>query len=101
MMKVKMMAEVECKSFAASNGYEIFVSLDMDEYLMPSTNDHTVIDELDSWFNATTRGVMMIPKLQFPPTPHILEPVNLLTIEAYQTRMKGDGRMNYYTSVCE
>eukprot|EP01036_Dinobryon_divergens_P030880 gene30880-40191_t len=99
MMRVKMMAEVECKAFASSHGYEIFVSLDMDEYLMPSSNDNTVMDELETWFNKTTRGVMMIPKFQFPPTPHILEPVNLLTIEAYQTRMRGESRMNYYTSV--
>jgi hypothetical protein len=101
MMRVKMMAEVECKAFAASNGYEIFVSLDMDEYLMPSSSGNTVMDELEEWFNKTTRGVMMIPKFQFPPTPHILEPINLLTIEAYQTRMRGESRMNYYTSVCE
>ena len=95
-----MMAEVECKNYATANGYEIFASLDMDEYLMPSNNKQLVIDELENWFNTTTRGVMMIPKLQFPPTPHILEPINLLTIEAYQTRMKAEGKMNYYTSVC-
>lgn len=99
MMKIKMMAEKQCKEYGMKNGYEIYASLDMDEYLMPSSPDMTVVDELDYWFNRTTRGVAMIPKYQFPPTPHILEPVNLLTIEAYQTKMKGEGKMNYYTSV--
>lgn len=95
-------------------------------------SDHwTVVDELAHWFNATTRGMVLIGKLNFPPTPHILEvplptppllamtsskyfssklwdvyypmsqPINLLTIEAFQTRMRGDGKMNYYTSVKE
>ena len=38
-------------------------------------------------------------KLNFPSSPHILEPINLLSIEAYQTRMKQPSKMNYYTSV--
>lgn len=38
-------------------------------------------------------------KLNFQSTPHILEPVNLLSIEAYQTRVKTASKMNYYTSV--
>lgn len=38
-------------------------------------------------------------KLNFPSSPHILEPINLLSIEAYQTRMKAPSKMNYYTSV--
>lgn len=101
MMRVKMMAEVQCKQKAVEWGYEVFVSVDMDEYLMPMSNSVTVMDDLVSWFNRTTRGVALIPKLQFPPTPHILEPINLLTIEAYQTRMREPGKMNYYTSVCK
>ena len=99
MMKVKMMAEVQCKQQAVKWGYEVFVSLDMDEYLMPTTNSITVMDELVHWFETTTRGMAMLSKLQFPPAPHILEPINLLTIEAYQTRMAEPGKMNYYTSV--
>ncbi len=101
MMKIKLMAEVRCKQEAVRRGYEIFVSVDMDEYVMPSRPDVTVMDELVAWFNQTTRGFALLDKLQFPPTPHILEPVNLLTIEAYQTRMTDASRMNYYTSVCK
>jgi hypothetical protein len=101
MMRIKMLAEVQCKKIAVEMGMEIFVSVDMDEFLMPSTNSVTVMDELVEWFNYTTRGFAMISKLQFPPVPHILEPVNLLTIEAYQTRMREPDRMNYYTTVCK
>ena len=42
---------------------------------------------------------MQLDKLQFPPVPHIQEPISLLTIEAYQTRVRANGRMNYYTGV--
>ena len=99
MMRLKMLAEVDCKRVAVEMGIDIFVSVDMDEYLAPSRNDITVMDELAEWFKSTTRGVCVISKLQFPPTPHILEPVHLLTIEAYQTRYPIPDRMNYYTSV--
>eukprot|EP01038_Epipyxis_sp_PR26KG_P015398 gene15398-20767_t len=99
MMRVKMMAEVDCKRTAVLMGYEIFASVDMDEFLMPTRNDQIVIDELAEWFNTTTRGMSMLTKLQFPSVPHILEPINLLTIEAYQTRMRDADKMNYYTSV--
>ena len=99
MMAIKFAAEIECKERAVKMGYEIFVSVDLDEYLMPSSPDVLVIDELVEWFNKTTRGMVLLPKLQFPATPHILEPVNLLTIEAYQSRMRAPNKMNYYNSV--
>ena len=53
-------------------GYEIFVSLDLDEYLVPGSSSKTVIDELVEWFSVTTRGVVAISKYQFSPVPHIL-----------------------------
>ena len=99
MMRVKMIAEVDCKRTAVEMGYEVFVSLDMDEYLFPSRNDLTAMDELVEWFNSTTRGFVLLDKYQFPPTPHLLEPIELLTIEAYQTRYPHPNKMNYYTSV--
>ena len=37
-------------------------------------------------------------KYNFQSTPHILEPINLLTIEAYQTRVKTLSLLNYYGS---
>ena len=99
MMRIKMLAEQDCKTTAVEMGIQIFVSLDMDEYLMPSGNTMTVMDELVGWFDQTTRGVAILNKFQFPPTPHILEPIHLLTIEAYQTRYPIEDKMNYYTSV--
>lgn len=99
MMKVKSLAEKECKEIAVKLGYEIFISVDLDEYMVPTNPAMTLMDELSQWFNKTTRGVYDAAKLNFPPTPHILEPVNLLTIEAFQTRMYDDGKMSYYTSV--
>lgn len=99
MMGMKMLAEVDCKRTAVEMGFEIFISLDMDEYVFPSRNDITLIDELVWWFNTTTRGFVLLEKLQFPPTPHLLEPIQLLTIEAYQTRYPHASKMNYYTSV--
>ena len=99
MMHVKLLAEMDCKQTAVDMGIEIFVSVDMDEYITPTDNKWTVMDELDRWFTDTTRGVAIIPKYQFPPTPHILEPIHLLTIEAYQTRNTHEDKMNYYSSV--
>lgn len=49
----------------------------------------------------TKRSSYCISKLNFQSTPHILEPINLLTMEAFQTRMKPNSKMNYYTSVAE
>ena len=99
MMRMKLLAEIECKRIAISLGIDIFVSLDLDEYLVPMNQSNTLIDELDEWFNATTRGVALLEKIQFPAVPHILEPINLLTIEAYQTKYPIEGKMNYYMTV--
>ena len=66
-MRIKFLAEIECKMRAIELGIEIFVSVDLDEYLMPTANDMLVIDELEAWFNKTTRGMAIISKLQFPP----------------------------------
>lgn len=98
-MRIKWLGEIMCKKFAIENGFEIFVSLDLDEYLLPSKPDITVVDELYQWFNTTKRGFALLSKMQFPPNPHLLEPINLLTIEAYQTRMATPDKMNYYFSV--
>lgn len=98
-MKIKMYAEIDCKAYAVKEGIEIFVSVDLDEYLVPISPSNTAMDELAYWFDKTTRGFMLLDKLNFAPTPHFLEPINLLTIEAFQTRYAQPGRMNYYTSV--
>ena len=99
MMVVKMQSEIMCKRRAVEWGYEVFVSIDIDEYIVPTKPTITVMDDLVNFFNVSTRGSVLLSKLQFPPTPHILEPINLLTIEAYQTRVSKPGKMNYYTNV--
>jgi hypothetical protein len=101
MMAVKLLAEAECKEIAVKMGIEIFVSLDLDEYLFPSVDSMTVMDQLANWFNVTTRGYVNIEKMNFPSTPHLQEPIGLLTIEAYQSRMNSPNRMNYYTGVSQ
>jgi hypothetical protein len=99
------------------------VSLDLDEYLFPPDSSYSEIlasssssssttasssslkflpstmDALYDWFISTKRHVLPISKLNFNPSPHMLEPINLLTIEAYQTRMKDANRMNYYKNI--
>jgi hypothetical protein len=99
MMTTKALLEVYCKLEAVKWGYSYFVSLDIDEYMIPKNPAVTIVDELHNWFEKTKRSIYCIGKLNFQSTPHILEPVNLLTIEAYQTRMKAQAKMNYYTSV--
>ena len=99
MMVVKMKSEILCKQRAVQMGYEVFVSIDIDEYVVPTDPAITLMDDFMNFFETTTRGSVLLTKLQFPPTPHTLEPVNLLTIEAYQTRMNEPGKMNYYTNV--
>lgn len=98
-MTVKALLERECKLQALRWGYLYFVSLDIDEYLVPNKEGETIVDELDNWFKSTKRSVYCIAKKNFQQSPHTLEPVNLLTIEAYQTRMPVISKMNYYMSV--
>ncbi|KAJ1436486.1 hypothetical protein B484DRAFT_428599 [Ochromonadaceae sp. CCMP2298] len=98
-MTVKALLEADCKQAALRWGYDFYVSLDIDEYLIPLTKGATIVDTLLQWANGTQRSVYCIPKYNYASTPHILEPVNLLTIEAYQSRMKQLAKMNYYTSV--
>lgn len=100
-MHIKFKSESICKQRAVDLGYEIFASLDIDEYIMPRDNNITVIDDLQRLFLSTGRSVIPMKKLNFNSIPHILEPINLLTIEAYQTRMLLPNKMNYYTTVLD
>lgn len=99
MMAIKSLLETECKLYGIQHGYNITISLDIDEYVIPRKGGETVVDELYSWMNSTGRSVYCMDKLNFQSTPHILEPVNLLTIEAYHSRMRHPRRMSYYTTV--
>lgn len=100
-MTMKALLEKECKLQAIAWGYKYFISLDIDEYVVPKKSGETIVDELEKFFNITGRAVYCIDKFNYQQTPHTLEPVNLLTIEAYHNRMKGAGKMNYYMSVAQ
>lgn len=98
-MATKALLETDCKFQAIRWGYRYFMSLDIDEYVVPIKPDVTVVDALHDWFKANGKREFCANKFNFQQTPHTLEPVNLLTIEAYQTRMREARRMNYYTTV--
>lgn len=107
-MSIKAALERECKLKAVEWGYEYFMSLDLDEYVLPPAEPDksgesklvSIVDWLDEAFNRSDgRSIHCVNKFNFPSVPHLLEPVNLLTMEAYQTRMNRKGKMNYYTSV--
>ena len=68
-------------------------------HLFPHRFFMLLIVQFDSMITETGRSSFCMDKLNFQSTPHILEPINLLTIEAYQTRMKPPSQMNYYTTV--
>jgi hypothetical protein len=76
--------EVACKAKAVEWGYDVFVSLDLDEYLVPVKPGVTAVDAMLEFTEKTGRRIDKLDKRNFQSSPHILEPVNLLTIEAYQ-----------------
>jgi len=96
---LKRRAEAHCKRQAIADGYDYFFSIDIDEYLIPREPDLTLIDAFDKYVNKTSRYAVCSEKFNFQVSPHILEPVHLLTIEAYRLRMKTPGKMSYYTTV--
>jgi hypothetical protein len=99
MMYIKYQSESICKARAIAEGYSIFASIDIDEYIIPRNNETALIDDLVQWFQTTNRSVMHMDKFNFNSIPHILEPINLLTIEAYSIRMSIANKMNYYNNV--
>lgn len=99
MMHVKYLSEVMCKQRGVELGMDVFVSIDIDEYVLPRRDNITLMDDFYDWFTKTKRGVVPLDKLNYNSIPHILEPINLLTIEAYSTRMLLPLRMNYYSTV--
>lgn len=98
-MTMKALLEANCKQQAIKWGYDFYISLDIDEYLISLRPGETIVDTLVHWANETQRSVYCIHKNNFQSSPHLLEPVNLLSIEAYQSRMPITSKMNYYTSV--
>ena len=46
----------------------------------------TIVDAFERSVAQTNRVTFLLTKLNFPSTPHLLEPADMLTIEAYQQR---------------
>jgi len=99
LMQGKAHLEKHCKEWGQANGYSYFFSVDIDEYLMPVDKGVTLMDAFHDYVTSTGRSILDIPKLNFQSTPHTLEPVDLLTIEAYQVRQEDANRMTYFKSV--
>lgn len=86
-MAQKKMMERDCKLFLHNLGYDYHISVDLDEYELPFQENTTLVDEIHRMFDKyPTRGTFNVNKLQFNAQPHILEPLEKLTIEAYQNR---------------
>ena len=94
-MKQKKMMERNCKMTLYDWGYHYHISVDVDEYEVPFRLNVTLADEIDRMFTQNpTRGTFNVNKLQFNALPHILEPFDKLTIEAYQNRFHGVNKFN-------
>jgi hypothetical protein len=48
-MNKKMLMEFECKQWAIENNYTYFVSLDMDEYVIPRIPKTTIVDAMEKF----------------------------------------------------
>ena len=95
--------KADLESFCIQKGMDMnmdyFASLDLDEYLMPSSGLETTVDVLHRYYEHTRTNVLRANKINFQSAPHLLEPVNLLTLEAYHMRMKRERAMTYFKNV--
>ena len=56
-MAVKAILETQCKLQAIEWGYDYYLSVDLDEYVIPTEPGVTFVDELERWTNTTGRQV--------------------------------------------
>lgn len=96
---MQFFAHDHCKEFAIANGFDFMFTLDIDEYMVPHQAGVTVMDAVARQANTTDKVIFAAPRVNFASTPHTLEPIDLLTIEAYNYRMAVYGRMNYFRHV--
>ena len=55
-MTIKALLESNCKAAALEWGYDFYVSLDIDEYLIPREKGITLVDAMVKWANSTERS---------------------------------------------
>ena len=121
MMALKKETERQNILWGLLNGYDYYITGDLDEYAFAVPNVHghapppggerltsVLADavELMFWPPQATRGPRFKPRLYFPITkvnynaqPHVLEPPDALTLEVFLTRYDKPGGMNYYMNV--
>ena len=91
------LSTIDCKKSALLMGIDLHVAVDIDEYIIPNSPFNTVMDELTHWITAMQKTLIYLHKYNFSPASHFHEPINLLTIEAYQSRHPYPSRLTYYT----
>ena len=66
---------------------------------MPVREGVTVMDAIHQASESSQRSIYYLDKLNFQQAPHNIEPIELLTIEAYQVRNEIPSKMTYFKSV--
>ena len=96
---IQRAAEFDCKNFATRQNYDFLFSLDIDEYIVPCEEGVTILDKTLEIFRSSRGSILLIKKLNFASTPYMLEPVDMLTIEAYKIRMAFPLKMTFFKTV--
>ena len=89
----------DCKDYAIKNDYDYLFVVDIDEYIIPKSPGVSLMDVVVQQSQNTSNLVFNIFRVNFASTPHILEPIELLTIEAYPYRMAAYGLLNYFRTI--
>lgn len=66
---------------------------------MPLKEGETVMDTIYKSSEIDQRSIYYLEKLNFQQAPHNVEPIELLTIEAYQVRNDPPTKMTYFKNV--
>ena len=66
---------------------------------MPNREGVTLMDSIHDYAEISQRSIYYLDKLNFQQAPHNIEPIELLTIEAYQVRNEVPSKMTYFKSV--
>mmetsp|Transcript_21222 Transcript_21222/g.35744 ORF Transcript_21222/g.35744 Transcript_21222/m.35744 type:complete len:451 (+) Transcript_21222:171-1523(+) len=96
---MQFFAHNHCQEFAIANGFDYMFTLDIDEYMIPHKPGVTVMDAVAEHSQNSTDMVFAAPRVNFASTPHTVEPIDLLTIEAYTFRMAVYGQLNYFHKI--
>jgi hypothetical protein len=66
---------------------------------MPVQEGVTIMDTIYQSSEINQRSIYYLDKLNFQQAPHNIEPIELLTIEAYQVRNDVPSKMTYFKNV--